>query len=162
MIVSHLLKAKHHICSRNKHGGSLLVASLLNPTLGRSRSSVLPGGRFTFEVAPAIEGKTRLAIVNCGEPTCVGRADLPSALSPAGLSSYQTSSSGGTNVRIVGGDDSEAGRWPSAAALYRDGTFACGATILDQRWILTAGHCVFDFKEKRIMLQVLISTVFFD
>ncbi|KAK4871464.1 hypothetical protein RN001_015588 [Aquatica leii] len=45
--------------------------------------------------------------------------------------------------RIVGGGNAGLGAWPWQAALYKEGEFQCGATLLTDRWLLSAGHCFF-------------------
>jgi secreted trypsin-like serine protease len=44
--------------------------------------------------------------------------------------------------RIVGGVPAEPGEFPFVAALYRGGAFFCGGSIVDERHIVTAAHCV--------------------
>ncbi|KAL4712769.1 hypothetical protein ACJJTC_008066 [Scirpophaga incertulas] len=52
----------------------------------------------------------------------------------------------GTRVRwsrVVGGGGAAAGAWPWQAALYRDGDFQCGATLISDQWLLSASHCFY-------------------
>ncbi|KAJ0182451.1 hypothetical protein K1T71_001820 [Dendrolimus kikuchii] len=49
--------------------------------------------------------------------------------------------------RVVGGDGAAAGAWPWQAALYRDGDFQCGATLIHQHWLLSASHCFYQATE---------------
>lgn len=46
------------------------------------------------------------------------------------------------DLRVVGGSPSQPAAWPWVVAIYRDGTFHCGGTILNKFWIISAAHCV--------------------
>lgn len=51
--------------------------------------------------------------------------------------------SGSRHSRIVGGGNAGPGSWPWLAALYKEGEFQCGATLISDRWLLSAGHCFY-------------------
>ena len=45
---------------------------------------------------------------------------------------------------IIGGTPSEPCKWPWHVALLKaDGSFLCGATLISNNWVLTAGHCLY-------------------
>lgn len=43
---------------------------------------------------------------------------------------------------IVGGGTANLGEWPWQVELDVGGSFSCGGSILSERWVLTAAHCV--------------------
>ena len=44
--------------------------------------------------------------------------------------------------RIVNGNDAEDNEWPWIAALMNNGRQFCGGSLIDDKHILTAAHCV--------------------
>jgi len=57
--------------------------------------------------------------------------------------------------RIVNGTDAEIGEYPYVVSLRRasTGQHFCGASIINQNWILTAAHCVSRTKPELINIQ---------
>lgn len=44
--------------------------------------------------------------------------------------------------RIVGGQNADPGEWPWIAALFNAGRQFCGGSLIDDKHVLTAAHCV--------------------
>ncbi|MGY1452612.1 S1 family peptidase [Streptomyces sp. SS8] len=49
---------------------------------------------------------------------------------------------------IIGGENADSSR--GMAALHRNGNFQCSGSIVDNRWVLTARHCLYDRSGTRI------------
>lgn len=45
--------------------------------------------------------------------------------------------------RIVGGHSTNSGSWPWQVALYKEGDFQCGAVLVSDVWLISAGHCFY-------------------
>lgn len=47
-------------------------------------------------------------------------------------------------LRVVGGDIADPNAWPWQVSIFggTDQRYFCGGTIIDEKWILTAGHCI--------------------
>jgi len=51
--------------------------------------------------------------------------------------------------RVVGGEHAKPHSWPWAAALMEGGNVVnCGGTLIDKRWLISAGHCFAEFKKQ--------------
>ncbi|KAJ9580882.1 hypothetical protein L9F63_023943, partial [Diploptera punctata] len=61
------------------------------------------------------------------------------------------------HLRIVNGTKAPAGKFPYMISLQYDGSHECGGTILSEKWILTAAHCVYE--EVAVAFSVLAGTV---
>ena len=44
--------------------------------------------------------------------------------------------------RVVGGKDANAHSWPWQIGLHHNGSFKCGGSVINTRWVVTAAHCV--------------------
>ncbi|XP_052741311.1 serine protease 55-like [Bicyclus anynana] len=59
--------------------------------------------------------------------------------------------------RIVGGMETSISMYPYNVAISRNGKHWCGGSIIDEQWVLTAGHCFESyFENKRKLLPFII------
>ncbi|XP_039279489.1 LOW QUALITY PROTEIN: uncharacterized protein LOC111052888 [Nilaparvata lugens] len=72
--------------------------------------------------------------------TCKG---LECGMRPQASTKITSGARGVRHSRIVGGGNAAHGAWPWQAALYKEGEFQCGATLISDRWLLSAGHCFY-------------------
>ncbi|XP_068082748.1 brachyurin-like [Anabrus simplex] len=67
-----------------------------------------------------------------------------------------------TDNRILGGEDASITEFPTMAFMFivtktdgpRQSGYKCGATIISERWVLTAGHCVEGTISSNVTLRV--------
>jgi len=66
------------------------------------------------------------------------KEDIPCGTQAPGYEPIDVDGTG----RIVGGEHAKPHSWPWAAALMQFGeTVNCGGTLIDKRWLISAGHC---------------------
>ncbi|XP_062542610.1 serine protease hepsin-like [Armigeres subalbatus] len=58
--------------------------------------------------------------------------------------------------KIVGGSTSKENAYPWMVALYYRDRFTCGGSLITDRYILTAAHCVFRLSPARFRVQLLV------
>jgi chymotrypsin-like protease len=44
--------------------------------------------------------------------------------------------------QIIGGEEAEIGQFPWQVLLRKDSEMQCGGSLISDRWVLTAAHCV--------------------
>ncbi|XP_043672667.1 serine proteinase stubble-like [Vespula pensylvanica] len=78
-----------------------------------------------------------------GAPT-ISTTNKPSSTtsSPIDLSQCGAKNGNQDQERIVGGQNADPGEWPWISALFNAGRQFCGGSLIDNKHVLTAAHCV--------------------
>ncbi|XP_035730813.1 proclotting enzyme-like [Vespa mandarinia] len=78
-----------------------------------------------------------------GAPT-ISTTNKPSSTtsSPIDLSQCGAKNGNQDQERIVGGQNADPGEWPWISALFNAGRQFCGGSLIDDKHVLTAAHCV--------------------
>ena len=63
-----------------------------------------------------------------------------------------------SSYRIVGGEDTSFGGHPWMVAVIKQGflskRISCGGALISERWVVTAGHCVYNTDLDRMRIRV--------
>lgn len=120
--------AKHYC-----HGKSLCFPTANSAILGDPCPGTSKYFKMEYECKDASAFTT-----SAPKTTAAAKVHSPPAPVPPGTcgKTYHSQS------RIVGGKDAVAGAWPWQAAIYLNGLFHCGASLINSRWIVTANHCL--------------------
>ncbi|XP_066465447.1 transmembrane protease serine 5 [Eleutherodactylus coqui] len=63
------------------------------------------------------------------------------------------------STRIIGGRDVALGRWPWQVSLYLNNKHVCGGSIIAQQWIITAAHCVHNYRSPQLSSWSVLSGI---
>ena len=115
------------------------------------RGSVRIGG-LTFGESVWFECDNFYELYGESELTCnddgLWSDDLPECVPVCGNSSFANEYRQGCRGNIVGGNDAVPGSYPWHALLKLDGRGVCGASLLNEFWLITAAHCVVNKKRQ--------------
>nr|XP_020444181.1 tryptase alpha/beta-1-like [Monopterus albus] len=64
------------------------------------------------------------------------------------------------NTRIVGGQSAPPGSWPWQVGLVRNGSFFCGGSLINRKWVMTAAQCLPRCMDVPLLTTVLLLHVF--
>uniref|UniRef100_A0AAV2J5L6 Transmembrane protease serine 5 n=1 Tax=Knipowitschia caucasica TaxID=637954 RepID=A0AAV2J5L6_KNICA len=61
--------------------------------------------------------------------------------------------------RIIGGVEAALGRWPWQVSLYYSNRHNCGGSIITSRWVVTAAHCVHNYRLPQVSNWVVYAGI---
>ncbi|XP_030633919.1 transmembrane protease serine 5 [Chanos chanos] len=61
--------------------------------------------------------------------------------------------------RIIGGVEATLGRWPWQVSLYYKDRHTCGGSIITSQWIVTAAHCVHNYRLPQVSNWVIYAGI---
>ncbi|KAJ1175419.1 hypothetical protein NDU88_000707 [Pleurodeles waltl] len=61
--------------------------------------------------------------------------------------------------RVIGGSDALLGRWPWQVSLYLSSKHVCGGSIVAHQWIVTAAHCVHNYRSPQVSNWLVITGI---
>ncbi|KAM9799862.1 serine protease 33-like [Syngnathus typhle] len=79
---------------------------------------------------------------------------LLAVLVPGGAGQLDVCGTVPINSRIVGGETAPEGAWPWQISLHRDGSHSCGGSLINERWVLCAAHCLTSVTSNRLTIYL--------
>ncbi|KAM7342802.1 trypsin-1-like [Cochliomyia hominivorax] len=91
-------------------------------------------------------------------PTTVRPEVVTTTTAPSETKKCQSCSCGSPNVihRIVGGEETQEIRYPWMTLLKHNNRFYCGGSLVSDRYVATAAHCLRGFMSRRISVSLLV------
>ncbi|XP_062309044.1 enteropeptidase [Osmerus eperlanus] len=119
------------------------LSNLLCHHLGYRSGNVLPVPALAEDspfatVQNTDDGSFKLAF----SETCAGK-EIASLLCDNQPCGSRLVDNGTVSGRVVGGVDSQEKAWPWIVSLHWRGRHVCGASLIDNEWLVTAAHCVY-------------------
>ncbi|XP_036379703.1 enteropeptidase [Megalops cyprinoides] len=116
----------------------ITLSQMPNGTLDLVLSDECAGGKVISLLCDNKPCGTRMVWPKSGHGLSEGAGD--EGMEVRGMEGGGTSKE---NSRVVGGNDTQQGAWPWVVSLHWRGHHACGASLIDKEWLITAAHCAY-------------------